>query len=85
VWGTVIAVVVLSVGISGLEQLGSSFFIEPLFNGVTLLIAVALAGFTARRRLRAGKLEAVRQTNSGVGGADSAPALEEDQPPARVQ
>jgi ribose transport system permease protein len=85
VWGTVIAVVVLSVGISGLEQLGSSFFIEPLFNGVTLLIAVALAGFTARRRLRAGKLEAVRQTNSGVGGADSVPALEEDQPPARVQ
>jgi len=52
VWGTIIAVLILAVGISGIQQLGASFFIEPLFNGLTLIIAVGLAGYFARRRLR---------------------------------
>jgi ribose transport system permease protein len=54
VWGTIVAVVLLSVGIAGIEQLGSSFYVEPLFNGVTLLIAVGLAGLTSRRQKSAG-------------------------------
>ena len=54
VWGTIVAVVLLSVGIAGIEQLGSSFYVEPLFNGVTLLIAVGLAGLTSRRQRSAG-------------------------------
>jgi ribose transport system permease protein len=54
VWGTLIAVVLLAIGISGLQQLGAQFFVEPLFNGGTLAIAVGLAGFAARRRLRRG-------------------------------
>ena len=56
VWGTIVAVMVLAVGISGIEQLGSSFFVEPLFNGTTLLIAVGLAGLASRRQARAGIL-----------------------------
>jgi ribose transport system permease protein len=52
VWGTIIAVLILAIGISGIQQLGASFFIEPLFNGLTLIIAVGLAGYFARRRLR---------------------------------
>jgi ribose transport system permease protein len=52
VWGTIIAVVLLAVGISGLEHLGALFFVEPLFNGGTLLIATGVAGYAARRRLR---------------------------------
>jgi ribose transport system permease protein len=56
VWGTIVAVMVLAVGISGIEQLGSSFFVEPLFNGTTLLIAVGLAGLASRRKTRAGLL-----------------------------
>ncbi len=56
VWGTIVAVMVLAVGISGIEQLGSSFFVEPLFNGTTLLIAVGLAGLASRRQTRAGIL-----------------------------
>jgi ribose transport system permease protein len=52
VWGTIIAVLILAVGISGIQQMGASFFIEPLFNGATLIIAVGLAGYFARRRLR---------------------------------
>lgn len=53
VWGTIIAVLILAVGISGIQQMGASFFIEPLFNGLTLIVAVGLAGYFARRRLRA--------------------------------
>jgi ribose transport system permease protein len=52
VWGTIIAVLILAIGISGIQQLGASFFIEPLFNGLTLIVAVGLAGYFARRRLR---------------------------------
>lgn len=51
VWGTIIAVLILAVGISGIQQMGASFFIEPLFNGLTLIVAVGLAGYFARRRL----------------------------------
>ncbi|MGO7201187.1 ABC transporter permease, partial [Rhizobium ruizarguesonis] len=40
VWGTLIGVIILAVGISGIQQFGGSFFVEPLFNGVTLLIAI---------------------------------------------
>ncbi len=53
VWGTVIAVLILAVGISGIEQMGGAFYVEPLFNGATLVIAVGMAGWAARRRLRA--------------------------------
>src|SRR5215472_15476712 len=56
VWGTIVAVVLLSVGIAGIEQLGSAFYVEPLFNGTTLLIAVGLAGLTSRRQKSAGIL-----------------------------
>jgi ribose transport system permease protein len=33
--------------------LGGAFYIEPLFNGATLVIAVGMAGWAARRRMRA--------------------------------
>ncbi|KAF5887050.1 ABC transporter permease, partial [Rhizobium sp. PEPV16] len=45
VWGTLIGVIILAVGISGIQQFGGSFFVEPLFNGVTLLIAIGIAGY----------------------------------------
>lgn len=50
VWGTVIGVVVLAVGISGIQQFGGSFFVEPLFNGATLLVAIGIAAYAQRRR-----------------------------------
>ena len=65
VWGTIVAVVLLSVGIAGIEQLGSAFYVEPLFNGVTLLIAVGLAGLTSRRQRSAG-LVAGQGAGSGI-------------------
>lgn len=50
VWGTVVAIVILAVGISGLQQLGGAFWVEPMFNGLTLLIAIGIAGVAGRRR-----------------------------------
>lgn len=53
VWGTIVGVAALAVGISGIQQIGGAFYIEPLFNGVTLLIAIGLAGYAQKRRGRA--------------------------------
>jgi len=50
VWGTIVGVSILAVGISGIQQFGGSFWVEPLFNGVTLLIAIGIAGYAQRRK-----------------------------------
>ncbi len=50
VWGTLIGVTILAVGISGIQQFGGSFWVEPLFNGVTLLVAIGIAGYAQRKR-----------------------------------
>ncbi|MFF4432655.1 ABC transporter permease [Streptomyces sp. NPDC001513] len=60
VLGTVVAVAVLAIGLAGIGQLGAQFWATPLFNGGTLLIAVGLAGYSARRRLRTGTTAARR-------------------------
>ena len=49
--GTIIAVLVLAIGIAGLQQLGNSFFVEPIFQGGALILSVGLAGYAARRRM----------------------------------
>ncbi|MGQ3292205.1 MAG: ABC transporter permease, partial [Shinella sp.] len=50
VWGTIIGVIILAVGISGIQQMGGAFYVEPLFNGATLLVAIGIAGYAQRRR-----------------------------------
>jgi len=55
VWGTLVAVLILAVGISGIEQLGGAFYVESLFNGGALVVAVGMAGWASRRRLRASR------------------------------
>ncbi|MFK7874579.1 MAG: ABC transporter permease [Paracoccaceae bacterium] len=50
VWGTIVGVAILAVGISGIQQFGGSFWVEPLFNGVTLLIAIGIAGYAQRKK-----------------------------------
>jgi ribose transport system permease protein len=49
VWGTITAVSVLAVGVSGLQQLGAAFYVDPLFNGGMLVLAVGLAAYASRR------------------------------------
>lgn len=53
--GTIVAVLVLAIGISGLQQLGGGFYVEPIFQGASLILSVGLAGYASRRR-RLGQL-----------------------------
>lgn len=55
VWGTIVGVAILAVGISGIQQFGGSFWVEPMFNGVTLLVAIGIAGYAQRRKSAARK------------------------------
>lgn len=63
VWGTIIGVVILAVGISGIQQFGGSFWVEPLFNGSTLLIAIGIAGYAQRKKGAAKKITDKKITN----------------------
>ena len=65
VWGTVLAVSVLAVTVAGLNQLGAPFFVEPLFNGSMLILAVGLAVQASRRRTERGS-EADRAADSAA-------------------
>lgn len=46
--GTVLAVYLLAAGITGLQMLGAEFYVQQLFNGGALLIAIALSALAAR-------------------------------------
>jgi ribose transport system permease protein len=74
VWGTVLAVAVLAVTVAGLNQLGAPFFVEPLFNGAMLILAVGLAVQASQRRTRRGS-EADR---AAAAAAALAPSPAED-------
>jgi ribose transport system permease protein len=50
VWGTVLAVLVLAVAVSGLQQEGAEAYVEPVFNGGMLIVAVAISAHVAARR-----------------------------------
>lgn len=52
VWGTLIAVYVLAIGVKGLQLAGAPFWLPDLFNGLALIVAVALA---RRERARPGR------------------------------
>ncbi|MEW2401119.1 ABC transporter permease [Streptomyces sp. NPDC046862] len=71
--GTLVAVAVLAVGLSGIGQLGADFWVIPLFNGATLLIAVGLAGWSARRRLSTGATSAPDTTTGPSSAPSSSP------------
>lgn len=59
VWGTMIAIFVLAIGVEGLQLLSGATWLSSMFNGVALVAAVALAvtrtGGARRFRLRRGK------------------------------
>lgn len=48
VWGTVVAVYVLAVGVKGLQLGGAPVWIPDLFNGLALILAVGLAKFSTK-------------------------------------
>ena len=70
VWGTMIGVIILAVGIAGIQQFGGSFYVEPLFNGVTLLVAIGIAGYAQRRRSHAGRMAPVEKPQLSAAPAE---------------
>ncbi|MFF4209161.1 ABC transporter permease [Streptomyces sp. NPDC001796] len=65
--GTLVAVAVLAIGLAGIQQLGADFWVTPLFDGGTLLLAVGLAGYAARRRARAATADGRPAPTTGEG------------------
>lgn len=49
-WGSVVALYVLITGITGLQLLGATAWVQPVFNGTALVVAVALSQLTLRSR-----------------------------------
>lgn len=54
VWGTIVGVMILAIGISGIQQFGGSFWVEAMCNGTTLPIAIGIAGSKPCRYLWSG-------------------------------
>jgi ribose transport system permease protein len=79
VWGTVVAVYVLAVGVKGLQLAGGPVWIPEMFNGVALLIAVGLASYqrssartSAIRRLLRRDRKEPQTTQPGTTNAEGA-------------
>ncbi|MBN9620111.1 MAG: ABC transporter permease [Actinobacteria bacterium] len=49
VWGTVIALLLLAIGVKGLQLMGNQLWVTDLFNGLALLVAVSAAVLGAKR------------------------------------
>ncbi len=83
--GTLIAVAVLAIGLSGLQQLGAAFWVTPLFNGLTLLAAVGLAGLAARRRQRSAAVVGAAGRGNDDPPAPPTPAAQNFPAPAQTK
>ena len=53
VGGTLLAILILAFSFSGVQQMGAAFYVEYLFNGGILIIAVALSVYAGVRRRKA--------------------------------
>jgi ribose transport system permease protein len=51
IWGTVLAVYILAIGVKGLQLGGAPVWLPDLFNGVALALAVALARYRRKPRM----------------------------------
>jgi ribose transport system permease protein len=51
-WGTLLGVFFVAVAVSGLSLAGADPWVQPVFNGVALLVAVALSTLIRRQRTR---------------------------------
>ncbi len=73
-WGTVIALYSLAWGVQGLELtfISSSSWISPLFQGISLLVAVALASHRGVVRVRRRSTKADTPAPPAAGAADGA-------------
>jgi len=61
VWGTLIAVYVLAIGVKGIQLVSTVQWANDMFNGVALIVAVAFAVWRQQRKGRADASTADRQ------------------------
>jgi ribose transport system permease protein len=75
VWGTILAVYVLAVGVKGLQLAGAPVWIPDAFNGVSLLLAVGMAKFASPASGTGGgsRLSAIARIVSRRPGAGARP------------
>ena len=74
VWGTVIAIFLVAIGITGLQLQGAEPWITPVFNGGVLLLAVAVSNFAATQRVLVRARSAVPRRRRPAPAAASPPA-----------
>lgn len=68
--GTVIAVYFVGVSVNGLTLLGTEAWVNGLFNGVALLVAVTISVVSGRRRARMATRDPREDQDPGNGGPD---------------
>jgi ribose transport system permease protein len=78
-----VGVAILAIGISGIQQFGGAFYVEPLFNGLTLLMSIGIAGWAQQRR-NAAIRRRISQRQLGD-GAPTAPSTSSASSPATQQ
>ena len=66
VWGTLIAIFLVAVGITGLQLEGVESWVTPVFNGSVLLLAVAVSNVAARQRVLGRARNAIGRRRTGV-------------------
>jgi ribose transport system permease protein len=91
VWGSMIAVYVLATGVVGIQYLTSVQWLNDMFNGIALILAVSFAVWRQRANARRGAPQedvAAMATNedpaAGPVDAEAAPARDEEQPDAVI-
>lgn len=81
VWGTVIGVYFVAVSVSGFTLLGAETWVQPVFNGTALIVAVALTTFIKRARERGGAARIAAEVDVPPeevgGGSPSTPSAEQ--------
>jgi ribose transport system permease protein len=80
VWGTLVGVYFIAVSVNGLSLLGAEIWVQPVFNGAALIVAVALTTFIARARER--RVEAVIPVANDADPGDSPKARDVTRSPA---
>jgi len=74
VWGTVVGIFFVAESVSGFALLGADVWVQPVFNGAALVVAVALSTLIARARVRSRTraLEAAVPDDEAVAGSPRA-------------
>jgi ribose transport system permease protein len=85
VWGTLLAIFVLAIGVTGLQLVTSVSWITDMFNGVALIVAVALSVTQQRRKSSVPDAGAKRGGKRKKVSVEDVPQLAETATPDEVE